>query len=417
MLDPASAHDAVTTVSIRGRRIEALGGAADPDLPQLDATGLLVIPGLIDLATHLREPGEEEKASIASETRAAAAGGITCLCASPDTDPVTDSTAVVELITRRARQAHLSRVMPVGALTCGLQGGRLTEMAALKAAGCIALSDGGRPVRDGLVLLRALEYAATVDLTVFLTPQDPDLSAAGRVHDGWVATRMGLRGIPVAAETAAIGRILALVEHTGARVHLGRLSSGRGAAMVAEAKDRGLPVTADVAIHQLFLSEMDLSGYDTRCLVTPPLRSDEDRRALREAVRSGVIDAICSDHQPQDADAKAATLDASLPGISGLDTLLPLLLRLVDDGVLDLPTALARVTAGPARVLGIDRGSLQPGHWGDLCLLDPEQPRWVDPEQLLSRGRNTPFTGWDLAGQVRCTVLEGRLIHGAEHRG
>jgi dihydroorotase len=251
--------------------------------------------------------------------------------------------------------------MPIAALTRGLEGMLLSEMAALRDAGCVAVSDGGKPVRDTQVLLRALEYAATCKLPVLLTPRDPDLSPAAGVHDGWVATRLGLRGIPVAAETTALGRYLALVEQTGTQVHFTRLSSARGAQMVATARARGLPVSGDVAIHQLFLSEMDLSGFDTRCHVSPPLRSDADREALRQGLASGAIQAVCSDHQPHDEDAKACTFEGSEPGISGLDTLLSLLLRLVDDGVLDLRTALARATCDPARILGLPRGRIAVG--------------------------------------------------------
>jgi dihydroorotase len=414
IIDPDSGFDRIADVAVSERSIVGLGEAPVGFTPDrlIDASGCLVIPGLIDLGTHLREPGAEHKACIASEVRAAAAGGITCLCASPATDPVTDSTAVVELLTRRARQAHRSRVMPIAALTRGLEGMLLSEMAALRDAGCVAVSDGGKPVRDTQVLLRALEYAATCKLPVLLTPRDPDLSPAAGVHDGWVATRLGLRGIPVAAETTALGRYLALVEQTGTQVHFTRLSSARGAQMVATARARGLPVSGDVAIHQLFLSEMDLSGFDTRCHVSPPLRSDADREALRQGLASGAIQAVCSDHQPHDEDAKACTFEGSEPGISGLDTLLSLLLRLVDDGVLDLRTALARATCDPARILGLPRGRIAVGGSADLCVVDPDAHRWFSVEQMHSAGRNTPFAGWDLPGAVRWTLLEGRVIHG-----
>ena len=413
VIDPASGLDMTADIAVSNRHFVGVGAAPDGFQPDqvIDAAGCLVIPGLIDLGAHLREPGAAHKASIASEVQAAAAGGITCLCASPATDPVNDSTAVVELLTRRARQAHLARLMPVAALTRGLAGKELSELAALRDAGCVAVSDGGRPIRDSEVLFRALEYAATCALPVMLTPRDPDLSYPGGVHDGWVATRLGLRGIPVAAETAALGRCLALVEETGTQVHFMRLSSARGVQMVAEARARGLAVSADVAVHQLFLSEMDLTGFDTRCHVSPPLRSDEDRNALRQALASGAVQAVCSDHQPHDDDAKVGTFERSEPGISGLDTFLPLLLRLVDDGVLSLKTALARATCDPASILGLPRGRIATGLSADLCIVDPDAHHWFDTSLMQSAGHNTPFSGWDLPGRVRWTLLEGRIIH------
>lgn len=413
IIDPADGLDTRADLFIADGSILAIGTTPDGFQAdhEIDATGLVVCPGLVDLAAHLREPGEEHKANIASEVRAAAAGGITSLCASPDTDPVTDTTAVVELVTRRARQAHLSRVMPLGALTRGLEGEQINEMAALHAAGCVAVSDGGRPVVNTLVLRRALEYAATQDLLVMLTPVDPYLTDGAWMHEGWVSTRLGIAGIPVAAETAALARYLALVEDTGARVHFGRLSSGPGAAMVARAKAGGLPVTADVAMHQLFLSEMDVSGFNSLCHVQPPLRSHADREALRAAVGAGTIQAICSDHQPHEPDAKAVTFTASAPGISGLDTLLPLTLRLVEEGLLSLHQALRLITAGPADVLGRDVGRIAPGQSADLCLFDPEQPWCLDQETLHSRGRNSPFLGWEFTGQVQMTLLGGRHIY------
>lgn len=413
IVDPTDGIDTQADLFIADGSILAIGSAPDDFSAdnEIDASGLVVCPGLIDLAAHLREPGEEHKANIASEVRAAAAGGITALCASPDTNPVTDTTAVVELVTRRARQAHLSRVMPLGALTRGLEGQHISEMAALRESGCVAVSDGGRPVLNTLVLRRAMEYAATQDFLVMLTPVDPYLTEGSWMHEGWVSTRLGIAGIPVAAETAALARYLALVEDTGARVHFGRLSSSNGAAMVAQARASGLPVTADVAMHQLFLSEMDVSGFNSLCHVQPPLRSHSDREALRAAVSNGTIQAICSDHQPHEPDAKAVTFTASQPGISGLDTLLPLALRLVDEGLLDLHRALSLLTSGPARVLGQTGGRIAPGQPADLCLFDPEQPWLLNQQTMQSRGRNSPFLGWEFTGQVQMTLLGGRVIY------
>lgn len=415
VINPADGSDRRTDLHVTDGRIIAIGTAPESFHAErsIDAADLVICPGLVDLGVHLREPGAEHKATIASEARAAAGGGITALCAAPDTDPVTDTPAVVELVTRRARQARLTRVMPVGALTVGLQGEHISEMAALRKAGCVAMSDGGRPVVNTLVLRRALEYAATQNLPVILTPVDPYLTEQAWMHEGWVSTRLGIAGIPVSAETSALARYLALVEDTGARVHFARLSTGRGAALVARARTEGLPVTADVAIHQLFLSEMDVSGFNSLCHVQPPLRGDADRDALRHAVADGSLQAICSDHRPHEPDAKEVTFTASEPGISGLDTLLPLALRLVDDGVLSLHRALAMLSSGPGELLGLDVGRIAEGEPADLCLYDPDTPWWLQAESMRSRGRNSPFLGWEFTGQVRMTLLGGRIIFDA----
>lgn len=412
VIDPASGVDTIADLYVHDGRIVSVDEAPDgfQENRTVNAAGLVVCPGLVDLSAHLREPGQEHKANIASEVSAAAAGGITALCASPDTVPVTDTTAVVELITRRARQAHLSRVMPLGALTRGLEGEQISEMAALREAGCVAVSDGGRPVKDTQVLRRALEYAATQNLLTILTPVDPYLRDSGWMHDGWVSTRLGISGIPVAAETAALARYLALAEDTGARMHFGRLSSARGVAMVARARRDGLPVSADVAMHQLFLSEMDVSGFNSICHVRPPLRAHGDREALRAALADGTLRAICSDHQPHDPDAKEVPFVASEPGISGLDTLLALSLRLADEGLLSLHRALELVTAGPADILGQPGGRIAPGQPADLCLFDPETPWWLNERTMHSRGRNSPFLGWEFTGSVRMTLMDGRVI-------
>ncbi|MDN3516114.1 dihydroorotase [Aquisalimonas lutea] len=416
VLCPAQGIDRSTDVFVGDGRILALGEPPEGFHAgrTLDARGLLVLPGLVDLGTNLREPGARHKADIVSELRAAAASGITTVCASPATRPAVDNTAVLELVQGQAHKAGASRLVPLGALTAGLDGEHLSQMAALKRAGCVAVSDGGQPVANTLVLRRALEYAATHDLPVMVTPQDPDLTRGSSMHEGWMATRLGIAGIPVAAETVALARTLALVEETGARVHFMRLSSTRGAELVARARRDGLPVSADVAMHQLFLTEMDASGYSTTANVLPPLRGERDRAALRQAVADGVIQAVCSDHQPHDADAKAVPFVAAEPGVSGLDTLLALALRLEDEGALPLLTAVERVTSGPAALLGLPGGTLRPGAPADICLVDPRAPWWVTPEALFSRGRNTPFGGWELTGRVRHTLVDGTPVYPEE---
>lgn len=412
IIDPQQSLDAVLTLAVQGSEVLAIG-AAPPDFEprrRIDATGLWLFPGLVDLATRAREPGQEHKATIASEALAAARGGITTLVVSPDTQPPIDSPAVVELITRRAGQACGTRMHCLGALTRDLKGEQLAEMAALQRAGVVGVSNAQRPLANPLVLRRALEYAATFDLLVSLTALDMQLVGSGCVHEGMVSTRLGLPGIPEAAETAALGTILALIEQTGARIHIQRLSSLRGAQMIAEAKARGLPITADVAVHQLFLTEMDVADFNPLCHVLPPLRTQRDRDGLREHIAAGVIDAICSDHQPHEADAKLAPFAETQPGISGLETLLHLTLRLVEEGLLTLPDALRRVTVGPAAIIRRNVGTLQPGRPADFVLFDPDRATMISPANWVSNGRNTPFFGWEFSGRVVATWVSGRPV-------
>ncbi|MFN2348251.1 MAG: dihydroorotase [Thioalkalivibrio sp.] len=417
LLDPAQGIDRVTSIYIQKDLVVALDTAPEGFEAQrrIDASGRLVIPGVVDLAARTREPGQEHKATIASETRAAASAGITTLVCPPDTNPPVDSPAEVELITRRAKQACGVRVHALGALTAGLAGEQLAEMAALKRAGVLGVSQALRPMSSHLLLRRAMEYAASHQLTVFLHPIDWSLNASGCVHEGPVGTRLGLPGSPEAAETAALGTILALSEQTGARVHLCRLSTARGAHMLARGRHDGLPISADVAAHQLFLTDMDVADFNTLCHVVPPLRSQRDRDGLREALADGVISAICSDHQPHEADAKLAPFSQSLPGISSLETLLPLTLRLAQEGVLSEAEAIRRVTANPAAILGLPVGTLAAGHRADLCILDPEAVYAPDPGNWVSQGHNSPFFGWEFTGLVTHTMVAGRLIFEQNH--
>jgi dihydroorotase len=410
VIDPASGFDGIAPICIQGSEVLALGEIPAGFEPRrrIDARGRWLFPGLVDLSAHLREPGEEHKATIASETLAAARGGVTTVVVPPDTDPPIDSPAEVELISRRAEQACGVRVRTMGALTRRLRGEQLAELAALKRAGVVAVSNAQRPLASALVLRRALEYAATFDLMVALSAQDAALAGSGCVHEGAVSTRLGLAGIPEAAETAALGTILALVEQTGARVHVNRLSTRRGAEMVAKARADGLRVSADVAAHQLFLTEMDAADFNALCHVIPPLRTQRDREGLREAVARGEIAAICSDHQPHESDSKLGPFAETRPGISALETLLPLTLRLVEEGVLSLPEALARVTSGPATILGLGGGRLAPGSAADFVLFDPDGLTELTPETWLSAGTNSPFLGWTFSGRVTETWVAGR---------
>jgi dihydroorotase len=375
----------------------------------VDATGLVVAPGLVDLAARLREPGLEYKATLESEMLAAVAGGVTSLACPPDTDPPLDEPGLVEMLTRRASSLNLARVYPVGALTAKLEGERLTEMAELRDHGCIAFSQAEVPLADIQILWRALQYAATFGLAVWLRPQDSHLAKGGVAHDGEVATRLGLPGIPAFAETIALGAILQLVRVTGTRVHLCRLSARESVEMVRAAKRDGLPVTCDVSAHHLHLSELDLGYFDSHCHVVPPFRSQRDREALSAALADGTIDAVCSDHTPVDDDAKQLPFGESEPGTTGLELLLPLTLKWSREARLPLVQALARATSEPARILGIDAGHLGVGAPADVCIFDPETYFTVAPSGLRSQGKNTPFLGYELPGVVRWTLVAGEV--------
>ena len=397
VIDPANGLDDCQDVYVADGRIAAVGTAPEGFAPdhRIDAAGCVVCPGLVDMCTRLREPGQEHKASIASETADAASGGITTLCCPPDTLPVVETPADVELIRLRAEATGKARVVTLGALTRGLRGEHLSEMASLQRAGCVGVSNAMQPVANTLVQRRALEYAATFGLTVFLHANDHWLASSGCAHEGKVATRLGLPGIPEAAETAAVARDLALVEQTGVRAHFCRLTTARAVRMVARARYDGLPVTADTAIPYLYLTEIDVSDFDSHCHVIPPLRTVEDREGLRDALQRATLDAICSDHQPHEPDAKQGPFPSTEPGISGLDTLLPLGLRLVDESVTDLAGLVRCLTSAPAAILGLPAGTLSAGAVADVCIFNPERVWQLDTNSLYSHGHNTPFLGRD----------------------
>ena len=413
LIDPHNRIDDELDLYIADGRIAAVGGAPDgftSDI-ELDASGLWVVPGLIDLCSRLREPGEEFKATIDSECRAAAAGGITTLCCPPDTNPVIDTPAVIEMIHHRAQQAGGARVVGLGALTQNLDGEHLSEMFALKQAGCVGVSNALSPLASTLIQRRAFEYAATFDLTVFLHADDAALSANGCMHEGHVSTRLGLPGIPEAAETVAVARDLALIQQTGVRAHFGRLTTQRAVRMVARAQFDGVPVTADVAVPNLYLTELDVIDFGADYHFIPPLRTQEDRDGLREGLRGGTLAAICSDHQPHEPDAKWAPYPATEPGASGLDSLLPLTLKLVTENHMLLHDAIARVTSGPAKILNLPYGELGIGRAADICILDPDAAWRLDKNSMNSMGKNTPFHGWEMRGQARYTLRDGNIIY------
>ncbi len=413
VIDPKNGLDAMVSVCIAGGKIIAVGDAplgfvADEEI---DATGQIVCPGFVDLCARLREPGQEFKATIASETAAAAAAGVTTLCCPPDTRRVIDTPAVVNLLRERADSVGKARVIPIGALTRGLLGKELSSMMALKTAGCVAVGNAFAPVENLLVLRRALEYAANCGLIVVVRPEDQSLRNRGCVHDGAVGSHLGLPLYPSSAETVAVAQTLVLAEQTGAKVHFGQLSSERAVAMIAEAQQRGIEVSADVAIHQLHLTESAVIGFDALAHVNPPFRSLADRNALREGLARGVLTAVCSDHQPHDPNAKLDAFPATEPGISSLETLLPLSLQLVEEGVLDLSAAIARLTEGPAEIMGLEAGSLSVGVSADVCLFEPNLAWIAKGADWLSKGINTPFYGLEFKGRVTRTLLSGCSVH------
>ena len=411
VIDPASGLDQVQDVYVAAGHIVGLGTAPAEFHANLtlDATGLVVCPGLVDMAVRLREPGQEHMATLETEMHAAAAGGITSLACPPDTDPPLDEPGLVEMLKYRAKHMPGPRVYPVGALTWKLQGERLTEMAELNEAGCIAFTQADAPFVNTEVLLRALEYAKTFDLPVWLRPQDAHIGRDGVAHDGVVAARLGLPAIPVPAETVALSTILLLVRETGARVHLCRLSSRAGVEMVRRAKHDGLPITCDVGIHHVHLSEMDTADFNANCHLIPPLRSLRDRDALRQGLADGTIDAICSDHAPVDEDAKQLPFQESEAGATGVELLLPLTLKWAAQSGLPLTQALGYLTHRPADILGVPGGHLGLGGPADLCLFDPAADWVVKPSALASLGKNSPFLGLEMQGRVRYTLIDGHL--------
>ncbi len=416
VIDPRNQVNKRCDIFIKDKNIIAIEHAPDGFKADtiIDADKLIVSPGFVDLSARLREPGQEHKGTILSETRAAVASGVTSLCMPPDTDPVLDNPAVIELIHQRNEEAGFCRVYTLGALTKDLSGQHLSEMAHLKDAGCIGVSNVMHGIPNPQVLRRAMEYAASVDMTVFLNPQDEGLANNGCVHEGIVSTRLGLTGIPEAAETQAVANFLMLVEQTGARVHFCHLSTARAVQMIGRAKYDGLDLTADVAAHQLHLTEMDIGYFNSLCHVQPPLRTQRDCEALRDAVASSQIEAICSDHQPHDVDAKLAPFASTEPGISSIETLFPLSLRLVNDGLLNMTELVDRLSTTPAEILGINAGHLGVGAMADITIFDPTKHWILKAENLMSEGKNTPFENWEFQGKIMKTICDGKLVYDAD---
>ncbi|MDM0089560.1 MULTISPECIES: dihydroorotase [unclassified Variovorax] len=413
VVDPASGLDQVADVAIADGRILALGAtpAGFQAERTLDAAGCIVAPGLVDLAARLREPGYEHEGMLDSEMAAAVAGGVTSLVCPPDTDPVLDEPGLVEMLTFRAEKLRRARLFPLGAVTRGLAGEVLTEMVALTEAGCVGFSQADVPLASTQVLQRALSYAATFGYTVWLRPQDRDLGK-GVAASGALATRLGLSGVPVAAETIALFTIFELMKSSGARVHLCRLSSAAGVALVRAAKAEGLPLSCDVSINSLHLTENDIGYFDSRARLNPPLRQQRDRDALSAGLADGTIDALVSDHTPVEADAKTLPFAESEPGATGLELLLPLALQWGEQSGAGLMRALEVVSAAPAQRLGAPGiGRLAAGGPADLCVIDPAVEWQVQADALRSQGKHTPFAGYAMRGQARFTLVGGRIVH------
>ena len=416
VLDPASGLDDLQDILIEGSQISAIGSPdsleAESDAsPQIiEADGLWVVPGLIDLHTHLREPGEEYKETILTGSRAAAAGGFTSICCMPNTKPVNDTSSVTDFIMRRAAEADLVRVFPVGAISQEQKGELLAEYAELKQAGVVAVSDDGQAVMNSQLMRRALEYAQVFDLPVISHAEDRDLAGDGVMHEGAVSTRLGLREIPSAAEDVMVFRDCSLAELTGGRLHIAHVSSAGAVEIVRQFKARGVKVTAEATPHHFTLTDEALESFDTNLKVNPPIRSSNDLTAIRQGLTDGTIDAIATDHAPHSTIEKDVEFDYAAFGMIGLETALSLTLQLVDQGVLSPLEAVAKLTCNPANIIGVDLGRLTPGLPADITLFDPTQEYVVDVKQFRSKSRNSPFNGWQLRGKAVTVLRDGKII-------
>lgn len=413
LIDPASQHDSVTDLYISDGLIQAIGAPPADFVADrtIDASGKWVLPGLVDLCARLREPGSEYKATLSSELRAAMAGGVTSLACPPDTDPVLDEPGLVEMLKYRAQSQALAHVYPLGAVTRQLQGQLLTEMYALTEAGCVGFSQADISIVDTQVLWRAFEYAASFGYTLFMRAEDPYLAKNGVAHDGEVASRLGLKGIPAAAETIALQTMLMVAEATGTRLHIARVSSAAAVALIRQAKQAGMAITADTSIQHLHLTEMDIGFFDSQVHLKPPLRTQRDRDALRQGLLDGTLDAICSDHTPVDDDAKLLPFAESHAGASALELLLPLTLKWAAETRLSPLQALSKITHAPADILNVNAGRLQVDEVADVVIYDPDTDWRVDGRALVSQGKNTPFVNHALTGKVWMTITSGQIVY------
>jgi dihydroorotase len=416
LIDPASDRDGRFDLLLEDSRVAAVLEREESvaDAETIDAAGCWVVPGLIDIHVHLREPGYEYKETVASGSAAAVAGGFTAIACMANTSPVNDSGAVTRFIREQAEAVALARVYPIGAVSQGLEGRRLAEIGEMREAGIVAVSDDGRAIADGGLMRRALEYSRMFELPVVVHEEDPALAGEGVMNEGATSFRLGLRGMPAAAEDVMVARDIALVEHTGGRLHVAHLSTAGSVALVRQAKERGLAVTAEVTPHHLTLTDEAVQSYDTNTKMKPPLRGTSDVEAVLGGLRDGTIDAIASDHAPHHADEKDVEFEQAANGIVGLETTLALALRLVWDGKLDAKTVIRGLAAGPASCLGLPGGTLRPGTPADVTIIDPNRRWTVKPDEFRSKSRNTPFGGWELKGAALATIVGGRVVWGGE---
>ncbi|MEM6998762.1 MAG: dihydroorotase, partial [Pseudomonadota bacterium] len=412
IVDPANKLDAKQDLFIADGKIVAIKNKPDgfDSDEQINAKNKIILPGLVDLCARLREPGYEYKGTIQSETLAASSSGITSICCPPDTNPIIDTPAVIEFINQRSLEAGRTNIFSLGALTLGLESKQLSEMHLLQQAGCIAVSNGLCPIDNAEILRRAFEYAHSCGLKVFFYAEDSNLKNNGTAHEGAIGTRLGLPAIPEAAETVAISKALLLAELTGVQLHFCRISSARSVSLIKTAQEQGLSVTADVAICNLHLTDMDIADYNSHCHLQPPLRSERDRSGLIAGINDGIISAVCSDHQPHDADAKAEPFSLTEPGASTIEHLLPLMLHLVNRKEIKLDKAISMLTSQAADILGINKGTLGVGKDADVCILDPDCESSINESKILSEGKNSPFIGWQLQGAVSYTIFNGEVV-------
>ena len=412
LLDPSNNFYQKQDIFIIDGKIVSFKKKPDDFKPDIvvDAKNKIILPGLVDLCARLREPGLEKKGNFSSELYAANSSGITSVSVPPDSTPVIDTPAVVEFIHQRAREINRANVYPLGALTQKLKGEQLAEMYLLKEAGCVGISNALSAIENTEVLRRAFEYANSCDLTIFIYPEDQKITNNGVAHEGAISTRLGLPAIPETAETIAISRALLLIEQTNIRAHFCHLSSARGVQLIREARKQGIRVTADVSICNLHLTDMDIADYDSNCHVKPPLRSERDRMGLIEGIHDQTISAVCSDHQPHEANAKSAPFSLTEPGASTIEHLLPLMLHLVNKNEIELNQAISLITSEPAKILGISKGTIEKNRNADLCIYDPKSNVNINKNNMLSAGKNTPFNGWELQGKVTHTLLNGEVV-------
>lgn len=423
IIDPVQRTQRIADILIRDGKIVAIDENIPAQaklrgkVPTIDATGLVVAPGLVDMHVHLREPGFEYKETIATGTRAAVAGGVTSVACMANTKPVNDCPSVTRYILEQAKAAQLARVHPIGAVSVSLAGEQLAEFAGMHEAGIVAVSDDGMPVMDAELMRRAIECAQMFDIPVIDHAEDKTLAAGGVMHEGAMSLRLGLRGVPSAAEDVMVARDVALAGLARGHLHIAHISSAGALETVRQARASGIHVTAEVSPHHLWLTDAAVEGYNTNAKMNPPLRTEEDRQALRAALADGTIDVVATDHAPHHKDEKDVEFDQAAHGVVGLETLLPLTLQLVHDGLLDLPTAIAKITSEPARILRLSAGRLEVGVPADLVVIDPDHEWVVSSESLLSKSKNTAFDGWKMRGRALVTLVDGRIVHDLRSNG